>query len=117
MSDWYTTNMSPGTSDCPIVFSKSSWQKLPEQYKKLVMDAKSQVIDAQIAAYVAIDKKNLPMLAKTLKPVTYSEAQLEEFRKVAGKPVWDKWVAENKDKFDAQGLLDLLFKTANQAAK
>ena len=117
VSDWYTTNMSPGTSDCPIVFSKSSWQKLPEQYKKLVMDAKNEVFDAQIAAYVAIDKKNLPMLAKTLKPVTYSEGQLEDFRKIAGKPVWDKWVAENKDKFDAQGLLDLLFKTADQAAK
>ncbi|MGA8007251.1 MAG: TRAP transporter substrate-binding protein DctP [Burkholderiales bacterium] len=117
VSDWYTTNMSPGTSDCPIVFSKSSWQKLPEQYKKLVMDAKNEVFDAQIAAYVAIDKKNLPMLAKTLKPVTYSEGQLEDFRKIAGKPVWDKWVAENKDKFDARGLLDLLFKTADQAAK
>ena len=47
----------------------------------------------------------------------YSEAQLEEFRSVAGKPVWDKWVAENKGKFDAQGLLDLLFSTAKQAAK
>ena len=117
VSDWYTTNMSPGTSDCPIVFSKSSWQKLPEQYKKLVMDAKNEVNEAQIAAYVAIDKKNLPMLAKTLKPVTYSEGQLEEFRKIAGKPVWDKWVAENKDKFDAQGLLDLLFKTAEEAAR
>ena len=117
VSDWYTTNMSPGTSDCPIVFSKSSWQKLPEQYKKLVMDAKNEVFDAQIAAYVAIDKKNLPMLAKTLKPVTYSEGQLEDFRKIAGKPVWDKWVAENKDKFDAQGLLDLLFKTADHAAR
>ena len=117
VSDWYTTNMSPGTSDCPIVFSKSSWQKLPEQYKKLVMDAKNRVFDAQIEAYVAIDKKNLPMLAKTLKPVTYSDAQLEEFRAVAGKPVWDKWIAENKGKFDAQGLLDLLFSTAKQAAK
>lgn len=117
VSDWYTTNMSPGTSECPIVFSKSSWQKLPEQYRKLIMDAKDAVNKAQIEAYVAIDKKNLPMLAKTLKPVTYSEGQLEDFRKIAGKPVWDKWVAENKDKFDAQGVLDLLLDTAAKTAR
>lgn len=117
VSDWYTTNMSPGTSECPIVFSKASWQKLPEQYRKLIMDAKDAVNKAQIEAYVAIDKKNLPMLAKTLTPVTYSEGQLNEFRRVAGKPVWDKWVAENKGKFDAQGVLDLLLSTAEKAAK
>ncbi|MBE0624807.1 MAG: C4-dicarboxylate ABC transporter substrate-binding protein [Burkholderiales bacterium] len=114
VSDWFTTNMSPGTSECPIVFSKSSWAKLPEQYRKLVMDSKAEVSKVQIQAYEEIDKKNLPMLHKKLKPVTYTDAQLKEFRKVAGKPVWDKWVAENKDKFDAQGVLDLVFKTAGQ---
>ena len=112
VSDWFTTNMSPGTSECPIVFNKDSWAKLPDQYKKLLMDAKAEVNKAQVAAYVNIDKKNLPMLYRTLKPVTYSEGQLEDFRKVAGKPVWDKWVADNKGKFDAQGVLDLVFKTA-----
>jgi len=29
--------------------------------------------------------------------------------------VWDKWVSDNKDKFDAQGVLDLVFKTAREA--
>src|SRR3990172_4080867 len=114
VSDWFTTNMSPGTSERPVVFSKTSWAKLPDQYKKLVMDAKDEVNKAQIQAYIDIDKKNLPMLHQKLKPVTYSEAQLKEFRKVAGKPVWDKWVADNKDKFDAQGVLDLVFKAAGQ---
>ncbi|MBK5103761.1 MAG: TRAP transporter substrate-binding protein DctP [Burkholderiales bacterium] len=114
VAEWYTTNMSPGTSDCPIVFNKTSWGKLPEQYKKLVMDSKDEVNKTQIQAYVDIDKKNLPMLQSKLKEVTYTDAQLDEFRKVAGKPVWDKWVADNKDKFDAQGVLDLVFKTAGK---
>jgi TRAP-type C4-dicarboxylate transport system substrate-binding protein len=115
VSDWYTTNMSPGTSECPVVFSKSSWKKLPAAYQKIVTGALDTVDKAQVKAYVDIDKKNLPMLAKRLKQVTYTKDQLEEFRKVAGKPVWDKWVSDNKDKFDAQGVLDLLFKTAKEA--
>ena len=117
VSDWYTTNMSPGTSDCPVVFSKRSWQALPEQYRKLLQDIKEDVDRAQIQAYIDIDKKNLPMLEKRLEEVTYSEEQLEEFRRIAGKPVWDEWVAENKDKFDARGVLDLVFESAEQAAK
>lgn len=112
VADWFTTNMSPGTAECPLVFSKSSWAKLPDGYKKIIMDAKAAIDKAQIQAYVDIDKKNLPMLHKVLKPVTYSEGQLADFRKVAGKPVWDKWVNDNKGKFDAQGVLDLVFKTA-----
>jgi len=112
VADWYTTNMSPGTAECPIVFNKTSWDKLPEQYRKLLTDSKAEVNKAQIKAYVDIDKVNLPMLGRILKPVTYTEGQLKDFRAVAGKPVWDKWVADNKDKFDAQGVLDLVFKTA-----
>ena len=40
--------------------------------------------------------------------------ELSEFRKTAGKPVWDAWVDANKDKFDAQALLDLIFETAKK---
>ena len=115
VSDWYTTNMSPGTAECPIVFNKDSWAKLPEPLKKLVREAKDEVNKAQIEAYVTIDKKNLPMLAQRLKPVTYTKAQLEEFRRVAGKPVWDKWVEENREKFNAREVLDLVFETAKKA--
>jgi len=101
VSDWYTANMSPGTAECPIVFSKSSWAKLP----------------AQVEAYVEIDKKNLPMFQARLKPVTYSPAQLAEFQRVAGKPVWDKWVEENKGRFNGQELIDTVFRIAKAGGK
>ena len=114
VSDWFTTNMSPGTSECPIVFSKASWAKLPPQYQKLITDAKADVDRAQVDAYVTMDKKNLPMLRAKLKPVTYTAAQLEEFQRVAGKPVWDKWVEENKSRFNGQELIDTIFKIARE---
>src|SRR5690606_27187170 len=117
VAEWYTTNMSPGTSDCPVVLSKRSWQALPEQYRKLLEDVKEEVDRTQIQAYIDIDKQNLPMREKRLEEVTYSEAQLEEFRRIAAKPVWDEWVAQNKHKCDAQGVLDLLRATAREAMK
>jgi TRAP-type mannitol/chloroaromatic compound transport system substrate-binding protein len=117
VADWYTTNMSPGTAECPIVFSKDSWAKLPAQYKKLITDLKAEVDRAQVEAYVEIDKKNLPMLQARLKPVTYSPAQLEEFQRIAGKPVWDKWVEENKGRFNGQELIDIIFKVARSGGR
>jgi TRAP-type mannitol/chloroaromatic compound transport system substrate-binding protein len=114
VSDWYTANMSPGTAECPIVFSKSAWAKLPAQYQKLVTQAKAEVDREQVEAYVEIDKKNLPMFQQRLKPVTYTKAQLEEFQRVAGKPVWNKWIEENKGRFDGQALIDVILKVARE---
>ena len=112
VSDWYTSNLSPGTSDCPAVFNMTAYDALPGQYKKLLDDIRSEVVDTQVQAYIDIDKKNYPILDAKLKKVVYSDAQLDAFRKAAGKPVIDAWIKENQDKFDAQGLVDMIMKTA-----
>ena len=40
------------------------------------------------------------------------DAEMVEFRKIAGKPVWDAWVKENADKFNSQDLLDIVLNDA-----
>jgi len=112
VADWFTTNMSPATNDCPTVISLDAWNSLPEQYQKLITDAKPGAYEALKAAYKVADDKNIPMFHKKMTAVTYSEDQLAEFRKIGGKPVWDEWVAKHKDKFPAQELLDSLVKAA-----
>lgn len=112
VADWFTSNMSPGTSDCPVVISKTAYEALPDQYKQLLEDLKPEIKDVYKKAYADADAKNLPLFRETLTEVTYSDEQLDAFRKVAGKPVWDEWVAANKDKFDAQAVLDLVMSLA-----
>ena len=115
VTDWYTSNLSPGTSDCPVVFSINAHKALPDQYKKLLEDVKDEVVKAQIQAYIDIDKVNLPMLEGKLKKVVYTEEQLNAFRGAAGKPVIDAWIEENKDKFDAKGLVELIYSTVGKS--
>ncbi|MEZ5649351.1 MAG: TRAP transporter substrate-binding protein DctP [Burkholderiaceae bacterium] len=105
VSNWFTGNLSPGTSDCPVVIGKKAYAKLPDQYKKLLMDMKPRIDEVQIQAYVDIDKKNLPAFKKKLEEVRFTKEQLAEFQKTAGEPVWNEWIAENQDKFDAKGLV------------
>ncbi len=117
VSNWFTNNMSPGTAECSAVINKDAYAALPAQYKKLLEEALPQGYKDQIEAYVEIDKKNLPMFKAKLKEVLYTDAELKRFREIAGKPVWDKWVADNKDKFDAQGVLDAIFAEIEKAKK
>ena len=109
VAEWFTGNLSPGTSDCPLVFGITAYRSLPVQYKQLLADVKEQVIAAQIQAYVDVDAENLPMLKASLTEVRYSEAQLAQFRARAGKPVIDAWIAENAGRFDASGLVQAVF--------
>ena len=109
VTQWFTSNLSPGTSDCPVVFSINAYKKLPNQYQKLLMDVKEDVIKAQIQSYIDIDKKNLPMLKAKLKEVKFSKDELAKFRAAAGKPVIDKWISENQGKFDARGVINTIF--------
>jgi len=114
VSEWYTTNMSPGTSACPTVFNKTSYANLPPQYKQLLEDLRPSVYDVQVQAYQDIDKINLPIFAKELEGITYTPEQLAEFQAIAAKPVWDAWIADNKDKFNGQELIDAILEVANK---
>lgn len=114
IADWVTTNMSLGTVNCPTVFSKGHWDKLPDSYKNLLNDLKD-------GAYAAIEadykKKDIANEKKwkadpKMQMVQIPEDQMAEFRKVAGKPVWEAWVKENAGKFNSQELLDIVLNAA-----
>ena len=115
ISSWYTSNLAPGNSGCSAVMSKTAFDKLPPQYQKLLMEAQPEASTAMIAAYREADKVNLPLFKQKLTEVRYSEGDLAKFRESAGKPIWDKWVADNQGKFDARGVLDTLLKEIETA--
>lgn len=112
VANWYTINLSPGTNDCPTIASQKAFNALPEQYQKLLMDAKEPAYKVLAAGYKQKDDVNIPNFRKKLKEIKYTDAELEKFRKLGGQPVWDAWVAKNKDKFDSQALLDFVLKQA-----
>lgn len=115
VTDWFTSNLSPGTSDCPILFSVKAYNALPDQYKALLETVKEDVISTQIQAYIDIDKVNLPLIKAKLAEVVYSDKELTAFRAAAGKPVIDAWIEANQSKFDARGLVQSIFKSVGSS--
>ena len=117
LSDWFTGNLQPGTSECPIVFNKTAFDKLPQQYKDLIMGLKQEVTDATVAKYEEADAKNVPAFEAKMEKIMYSAEELAKFKEIAGKPIWDKWIADNKDKFDSQALFDKMMALLAEAEK
>ncbi len=117
VADWFTANLSPGSSDCPIVVSRTAHEALPEEYRQLLEDAREEVYDTYARVYEEIDAENLPMLEEQLEKITYSDEQLAEFQERAGRPVWEQWVEANQGQFDAQAMLDLVLETAQEASQ
>lgn len=114
-AEWFTGNLAPGTSECGWVLNKTAHDALPPQYQELLVKYRDLVLDVEQAEYAKADEKNLPMFKENLEEITYSEAQLQEFRDLAGQPVWDEWIADNADKFDSQGVFDAVWEYAKEA--
>ena len=115
VADWFTGNLAPGTSDCPLAFSITAYRALPPQYRALLDDVREEVIAAQFQAYRDVDAENLPMLRGRLEEVRYTDEQLAEFRARAGRPVIDAWIEDNARRFDARDLVRAVFAAVGQS--
>ena len=114
-AEWYTSNLAPGTSECSWVLNKTAYEGLPPQYQEILMENRDLVMDLEQAAYAEQDEKNLPEFEANMEKIVYSDEELARFREIAGKPVWDEWIAANSDKFDAQGVFDAVWDLADEA--
>ncbi|MGI9479856.1 MAG: TRAP transporter substrate-binding protein DctP [Hyphomicrobiaceae bacterium] len=114
VAEWVTTNMKLGTVNCPTIFNADAYNKLPDNYKKVLEDLKPGAYKAIADAYAAKDIANEKKWKADgkIKMVKIPDNEMAEFRKIAGKPVWDKWVKDNEGKIPAKELLDLVLKTA-----
>lgn len=110
-ANWWTTNLNPGTVQCPIVVNTDALNALTDDEREALMGS----VDEAIAHYVdnyngATMSKWGPLLEeKGIEQVTYSDDALAAFREQAAGPIAAAWVEENNAKgLPAQELLDLV---------
>jgi len=118
ISTWYTSNLSAGNVNAFIALNQKAWDKLPQQYRDILDESLDAGYDVMIKAFAKQDAVNIPRWRKSGKmtEIVFSDEERAKFQKIGGKPVWNAWVAEAKSEVpDAQELLDLLLRTANEA--
>lgn len=108
---WWTTNLNPGTVNCPVVVNTDALNSLTDAERDALMGS----VDEALAHYVSnynsktMDAWEKKLAEKGTEQITYTEAELAEFRKAAAGPVAAQWIADNSAKgLPAQELYDLV---------
>ncbi len=112
IADWYTTNLTLGTVNCPIVANIDAVDSLPPHYRDILLgDARDAGHAALIEAWEADESVDLPLVQQTnAVPVTFSEDDITVFNTLAGRPVWNAWIEEMSARgIPAQELFDVAF--------
>ena len=99
VSKWYTLGMQLGIVHNSVVISQTAWKALPDEYKKILEDARPETYRLQREAYEEADKKSFPLFEKRkLEVIKVSPEMRDKLIATAGRPVWEQWAAETEKK-------------------
>jgi len=108
---WWTTNLNPGTVNCPVVVNSDALADLSDAHRATLLGSVDESLDHYIATYngKTMNAWGPTLEAKGIQSISYTDAELEAFKaKVAG-PAAASWVADNTAKgLPAQELYDLV---------
>ena len=108
LADWWTTNLNPGTVNCPVVVNVDAYEALSESHR----DALDSSIDAAIQHYLdnyqgLLDRWEQILAEKQVARITLDESELAKFRSVAA-PIHQEWIETMSGQgLPAQELYDL----------
>jgi len=106
---WWTTNLNPGTVNCPVVVNTDALADLSDENRDILMGSVGEALDHYITYY---NDKTMaawgPVLdARGIARISYSDADLADFRERVAGPAAATWVADNtKRGLPAQELYD-----------
>jgi len=105
--------------NCPTVVNIDAYKGLSDANRQLLTEGIDAAYTALSKAYGAAIAKYEPVAdAAGMEKIEYSAEELTAFREKAAEPVWKAWVKEQTAAgVPAQELLDLVLKTARDAAK
>ena len=108
---WWTTNLNPGTVNCPVVVNTDALNALSDAEREALLSSVDEALDYYIENYntktmsawgPALDERGIER-------ITYSEEELAAFREKVAGPAAAEWIAENSAKgLPAQELYDFV---------
>ena len=110
-AEWWTTNLNPGTVNCPVVVNTDALEGLSEEHREALLSSVDEALDHYIAFY---ENETMSAWGPTLQEqgieeITYSDEELDAFREAVAGPAAEAWVEENAARgLPAQELLDLV---------
>ena len=117
VADWWTTNLNPGTVNCPVVVNTDAYEALPEGHRAALDAAVPEAMKHYLAEYAKIYATwDLVLEERGVEKVTFSNEDLAIFRARAADPIRDQWIAEMTARdLPAQDLYDTMMAALRDA--
>ncbi len=108
---YWTTNLNPGTVNCPVVVNTDALEGLSDAHREALMGSVDEALDHYIDYYANNTMEAWgPLLEeKGITQVTFSDEELAAFEEAAAAPAAQAWIEENSGAgLPAQELYDLV---------
>ena len=111
---WWTTNLNPGTVNCPVVVNTDALEALDEAKRAALLGSVDEALEHYVSHYneKTMAKWGPTLDAKGIMRITYTGDELTAFREAVAGPAAVAWVEENTARgLPAAELLDLVTRT------
>ncbi|WP_435229073.1 TRAP transporter substrate-binding protein DctP [Pseudopelagicola sp. nBUS_20] len=108
---WWTTNLNPGTVNCPVVVNTDALNDLSDDQREALMSSVDEALEHYLDTYnnktmsawgPALDQRGIT-------EVTFSDAEIAAFKEAAAAPAAAAWIEDNTARgLPAQELYDLV---------
>lgn len=108
---WWTTNLNPGTVNCPVVVNTDALESLSDEHREALLGSVDEALDHYIQFY---NEKTMARWGPTLEEkgieqITFAQEEIDAFRQKAAGPAAKAWIEEMTAKgLPAQELYDLV---------
>jgi TRAP-type C4-dicarboxylate transport system substrate-binding protein len=107
--NWWTTNLNPGTVNCPVVANTDALDALSDAHREALLGSIEEALDHYIDFYnnQTMAKWGPALDERGIERVTYSAEEIAAFKEAAAGPAATAWIEENAARgLPAQDLYD-----------
>ena len=108
---WWTTNLNPGTVNCPVVVNTDALNALNDAEREALLGSVDEALAHYLAHYndKTMAKWGPTLDARKIARITYTDDELAAFRESVAGPAAAAWVEENTERgLPAAELLDFV---------
>ena len=110
-ASWWTTNLNPGTVNCPVVVNTDALNGLSDANREALMSSVDASLDHYIANYngATMDAWGPALEERGIAKVSFADEEIAAFKQAAAAPAAEAWIAQNAEAgLPAQELYDMV---------
>lgn len=108
---WWTTNLNPGTVNCPVVMNSKAFESLPAAHREALMSSVDEALEYYVAYYngATMEAWEPTLNELGIAQLTFSDEILASIEETVAAPAAARWISENEARgLPAQELYELV---------